>query len=186
MKRAKLLTRDWFSGRLATAHSIEKLFFYNNGVSFRLLHLCLALIYFQYNGKHYKHLHGTAMGFPYFRRCGWNSHAKHWGEGQHTLSNYLTKRLTILLQSLPYEPWRGEHNLFATHTTPCIRRTSETVAGLLRPYNIRVAHKPMFSLRRLITYVTNKDKPEHRPGAVIRPNAPTARPAKSRWHRPSD
>ena len=34
MKRAKLLARDWSSGRLATAHSIEKLFFYNNGVSF--------------------------------------------------------------------------------------------------------------------------------------------------------
>ena len=27
MKRAKLLARDWSSGRLATAHSIEKLFF---------------------------------------------------------------------------------------------------------------------------------------------------------------
>ena len=34
VKRAKLLARDWSSGRLATAHSIEKLFFYNNGVSF--------------------------------------------------------------------------------------------------------------------------------------------------------
>ena len=98
----------------------------------------------------------------------------HYLQETNTLSNYLTKRLTILLQSLPYEPWRGEHNLFATHTTPCIWRTSETVAGLLRAYNIRVAHKPMFSLRRLVTNVTNKDKPEHRPGAVIRPNAPTA------------
>ena len=32
MKRAKLLTQDWSSGCLATAHLIEKLFFCNNGV----------------------------------------------------------------------------------------------------------------------------------------------------------
>ncbi|CAH3179598.1 unnamed protein product, partial [Porites evermanni] len=29
-----------------------------------LLNLCLTLTYFQYNGKHYKQLHGTAMGSP--------------------------------------------------------------------------------------------------------------------------
>ena len=29
-----------------------------------LLHLCLTATYFQYNGKHYKQLHGTAMGSP--------------------------------------------------------------------------------------------------------------------------
>ena len=29
-----------------------------------LLHLCLTSTYFQYNGKHYKHLHRTAMGSP--------------------------------------------------------------------------------------------------------------------------
>jgi len=28
------------------------------------LHLCLSSTYFQYNGKHYKKLHGTAMGSP--------------------------------------------------------------------------------------------------------------------------
>ena len=35
MKRAKLPAHDWSSGRLGTAHSIEKLFFCNKGVSFR-------------------------------------------------------------------------------------------------------------------------------------------------------
>ena len=29
-----------------------------------LLNLCLTLTYFQYNGKHYKQLRGTAMGSP--------------------------------------------------------------------------------------------------------------------------
>jgi len=28
------------------------------------LNLCLTSTYFQYNGKHYKQLHGTAMGSP--------------------------------------------------------------------------------------------------------------------------
>ena len=49
-----------------------------------------------------------------------------------------------------------------TATVPYIRGTSETIASILRPYSIRVAHKPMFTLRRLLTNVKGKDKPEHR------------------------
>ena len=55
-----------------------------------------------------------------------------------------------------------------TATRPYIRGTPETIARILRPYNIRVAHKPMFTLRRLLTNVKRKDKPEDRPGAVCK------------------
>ena len=50
-----------------------------------------------------------------------------------------------------------------TATVPYIRGTSETIARILRPYSIRVAHKPVFTLRRLLTNVKGKDKPEDRP-----------------------
>ena len=53
-----------------------------------------------------------------------------------------------------------------TATIPYIRGTSETIASILRPYNIRVAHKPMFTLRRLLANVEDKDEPEDRPVPV--------------------
>ena len=53
-------------------------------------------------------------------------------------------------------------------TIPYIRGTSETIARILRPYNIPVAHKPIFTLRRLVTNVKGKDKSEDRPGAVYK------------------
>ena len=54
-------------------------------------------------------------------------------------------------------------------TIPYIRGTSsETIAGILQPYNIRVAHKPITSLPRLLTNVNDKDKPEDRQGAVYK------------------
>ena len=55
-----------------------------------------------------------------------------------------------------------------TPTLPYIRGTSETIARILQPYNIRVAQKPITTLRRLVTNVRDKDKPEHRQGAVCK------------------
>ncbi|CAH3176473.1 unnamed protein product, partial [Porites lobata] len=55
-----------------------------------------------------------------------------------------------------------------TATIPYIRGTSETIARILQPYNIPVAHKPITTLRRLLTYVKDKDKPEDRQGAVYK------------------
>ena len=53
-----------------------------------------------------------------------------------------------------------------TATIPYIRDTSETIARILQPYNILVAHKPITTLRRLLTSDKDKDKPEDRQGAV--------------------
>ena len=55
-----------------------------------------------------------------------------------------------------------------TATIPYIRGTSETIACILQPYNIRVAHKPITTLRRLLTNVKDKDKPEDRQEAVYK------------------
>ena len=46
------------------------------------------------------------------------------------------------------------------------RGTSQTIARILQPYNIRVAHKLITTLRRLLTNVKDKDKPEDSQGAV--------------------
>ena len=55
----------------------------------------------------------------------------------------------------------------ATIYMPYIRGTSsETIARILQPYNIRVAHKPITTLPRLLTNVKDKEKPEDRQGAV--------------------
>ena len=55
-----------------------------------------------------------------------------------------------------------------TATLPYIRGTSETIARILQTYNIRVAHKPINTLRRLLTNVKGKDKLEDRQGAVYK------------------
>ena len=55
-----------------------------------------------------------------------------------------------------------------TATIPYIRRTSETIARILQPYNIRVAHKPITTSRRLLTNIKGKDKPEDRQGVVYK------------------
>ena len=57
-----------------------------------------------------------------------------------------------------------------TATIPYIRGTSETIARILQPYDIRVAHKPITTLRRLLNNVKDKDKPEGRQGAVYKIN----------------
>jgi len=55
-----------------------------------------------------------------------------------------------------------------TATIPCIKGTSETIARILQPYDIRIAHKPITTLRQLPTNIKDKDKPSDRQGAVYK------------------
>ena len=55
-----------------------------------------------------------------------------------------------------------------TATIPYIKGTSETITRILQPYNIRVAHKPITTLRQLLTNVKDKDEPSDRQGAVYK------------------
>ena len=51
-------------------------------------------------------------------------------------------------------------------TIPYIKETSEIIGRILQPYNIRVAHGPVTTLRKLLTNVKDKDQPMDRQGAV--------------------
>ena len=55
-----------------------------------------------------------------------------------------------------------------TATIPYIKGTSETIARILQPYNIRVDHRPITTLRHLLTNVKDKDEPKNRQGAVYK------------------
>ena len=51
---------------------------------------------------------------------------------------------------------------------PGPKKPKQSQLSKVRPYNIRVAHKPITTLRRLLTNVKDKDKPEDRQGAVYK------------------
>ena len=56
-----------------------------------------------------------------------------------------------------------------TATIPYIRGCLKlSHVSVLQPYNIRVTHKPITTLRRLLTNVKDKAKPENRQGAVYK------------------
>ncbi|CAH3016315.1 unnamed protein product [Porites evermanni] len=223
-----------------------------------LLNLCLTSTYFQYNGKHYKQLHGTAMGSPvsvvvaeivtqnieeqalttYTRTVPlWLRYVDDTFTAVHrdriddfhehlnrqnadiqftkeieengkipfldclvTRDNNKLLKTTIyrkpthtdrLLEQSSYNPTSHKATSIRTLTRRAqlvcdspdslqdetdyvnnrlyrISGTSETIAHILQPYNIRVAHKPITTLRRLLTNVKDKDKPEDRQGAVYK------------------
>ena len=49
-----------------------------------------------------------------------------------------------------------------------IKGSFETIPRILQPYNIRVAHKPTTTLRKLLTNVKDKDEPNNRQRAVYK------------------
>ena len=63
---------------------------------------------------------------------------------------------------------RDSTSLTTTATIPYIKGTSEAIARILQPYNIRVAHKPITTLRHLLTNVKDKDEPNNRQGAIYK------------------
>ena len=72
--------------------------------------------------------------------------------------------------------YRTEPNATNTNLTPTTTVTipykfkgnSEIIARILQPYNIRVAHRPITTLRKLLTNVKDKDQPRDRQGAVYK------------------
>ena len=68
------------------------------------------------------------------------------------------------------EPNATNTNLTCTTTVtiPYAKGTSEIIARILQPYNIRVAHRPITTLRKLLTDVRNKGQPKDRQGAVYK------------------
>ena len=57
----------------------------------------------------------------------------------------------------------------------------ETIAQILQPYNIRVAHKPITTLRQLLTNVEDKNEPNDRQGAVYKIKCCDCRPGLLHW-----
>jgi hypothetical protein len=51
---------------------------------------------------------------------------------------------------------------------PYIKGTSEIISRILQPYDIRVAHKPISTLRQILTKVKDRDNPNDRVGAVYK------------------
>ena len=62
-----------------------------------------------------------------------------------------------------------------TATIPHIKAISENISRILQPFNIRVAHKPIITLRQLLTNVKDQDEPRNRQGPVYKINC-------SDWH----
>ena len=57
-----------------------------------------------------------------------------------------------------------------TETIPYIKGISEDISRILQPLNIRVAHKPITTLRQLLTNVKDTNEPRNRLGAVYKNN----------------
>ena len=57
-----------------------------------------------------------------------------------------------------------------TATIPYIKGISENISRILQPFNIRVAHKPITTLRQLLTNIKDRDEPRNRQGAVYKIN----------------
>ena len=55
-----------------------------------------------------------------------------------------------------------------TIRTPVVDVIGQLIGDVIQPYNIRVAHRPITTLRKLLTNVKDKDQPRDRQGAVYK------------------
>ena len=73
-----------------------------------------------------------------------------------------------------HRPTTTEANDNATPTTtvtiPYIKGIFENISRILQPFNIRVAHEPITTLRQLLTNVKDKDELRNRQRAVCKIN----------------
>ena len=83
-------------------------------------------------------------------------------------NNYNTDFVRRNTQSSTDSNTQTNSGAATTATLRYIRGTSEIIARILQPYNISVAHEPITTLRRLLTNVKDKDKPEDRQGEVYK------------------
>ena len=60
--------------------------------------------------------------------------------------------------------------LMTKATIPYIKSMSENISRILQLFNVRVAHKPITTLRQLLTNVKDKDEKRNRQGAVYKIN----------------
>ena len=51
-----------------------------------------------------------------------------------------------------------------------LKGVSRNISRILQPFNIRVAHKPITTLRQLLTNIKDKYEPRNRQGAVYKIN----------------
>ena len=73
----------------------------------------------------------------------------------------MTNRMT-------YARTQRRKNELTTVSLPYIRGPSETIARILKPFNIRIVHKATITLRHLLTNIKDKDNPKDRQGTVNR------------------
>ena len=64
----------------------------------------------------------------------------------------------------------NDNTTMTTATIPYIKGISENISRILQPFNIRVAHKPITTLRQLLTNIKDRDEPRNRQGAVYKIN----------------
>lgn len=84
-------------------------------------------------------------------------------------NNYKETFVQCLLDRPPKVATSTEEEDQATIAAiPYIKGTSETLARILQPYNIKVAHKPMCTLRTVLTKVKDPTPPERRKGAIYK------------------